>query len=478
MRGWPVATFEQQAVSTLDGLRTHFFTYQSANSLKQRYYDGKFRIKDLGISLPPSMASIDSVVGWPGTAVDVMDERLDFEGWSDDSLDPLFRLNDLDVKAPTAHLDALIYGTAFVTVTSGDVGEPDVVISVASATDMVVSRDHRTGLVSEAAQFIPGDRLAGVPERAVLFRPWDTTWLVNDHLGWVVEKVDQHNLGRVPVAQLVNRPRASKLGGRSDITPAVRSYTDSALRTLVGAEVAREFYAVPQRYMMGAPEQFFLDENGNPRGAWDAMMGKILAVGEDPETGSKPDVGSFAAHSMSPFFEQVRHYSQLLAAETSIPPTYLGFTTDNPSSADAIRMAENRLVKRAERRQTWFGKAWTEVARLALMVQDGRSFDQLSDDELSIRPLWRDAATPTKAATTDQATKLALLGVPFGDYMMKLLGLSPTEKEMLERDMANSTRALLLQSLQQRSSLTTEDDRALARQLASRRVDGQPEGGA
>ena len=141
-------------------------------------------------------------------------------------------------------------------------------------------------------------------------------------------------------------------------------------------------------------------------------------------------------------------------------------------------MAENRLVKRAERRQTWFGKAWTEVARLALMVQDGRPFDGLSDDELSIRPLWRDAATPTKAATTDQATKLALLGVPFGDYMMKLLGLSPTEKEMLERDMANSTRTLLLQSLQQRSSLTTEDDRALARQLASRRVDGQPEGGA
>lgn len=469
--------FEQQAVSDLDGLRSHFFGYQQANRQKRHYYDGKFRIKDLGISLPPSLASIDSVVGWPGTAVDVIDERLDFEGWSDDSLDSLFRLNDLDVKAPTAHLDALIYGTAFAMVTSGDVGEPDVVVSIASATDMVVSRDNRSGLVSMAAQFIPADDASQSPERAILFRPDDTTWLVNGYGGWFIERVDQHNLGRVPVAQMVNRPRASKLGGRSEITPAVRSYTDSALRTLVGAEVAREFYAVPQRYMMGAPEEFFLDENGNPRGAWDAMAGKILAVGEDPETGSRPDVGSFPANSMSPFFEQVRHYAQLLAAETSIPPTYLGFTTDNPSSADAIRMAENRLVKRAERRQTWFGKAWTEVARLSLMVRDGRTFDQLTDEELSIRPLWRDAATPTKAASTDQALKLASLGVPFGDFMMKLLGLSPAEREMLERDMAGSTRTALVQAIQQRAAQATPQEVATAEGLAAQRGVGVPDGG-
>src|SRR5699024_7811864 len=117
------------------------------------------------------------------------------------------------------------------------------------------------------------------------------------------------------------------------------SYTDMALRTLVGAEVAREFYAVPQRYMMGAPESFFLDDDGNPRGAWDAMMGKILAIERDEETGDIPTVGSFTAHSTSPFFEQLRNLSQLLASETSIPPTYLGFVTDNPSSADAIRMS-------------------------------------------------------------------------------------------------------------------------------------------
>ena len=35
-------------------------------------------------------------------------------------------------------------------------------------------------------------------------------------------------------------------------------------------------------------------------------MGKILAIERDEETGDVPTVGSFAANSMSPFFEQLR----------------------------------------------------------------------------------------------------------------------------------------------------------------------------
>lgn len=437
-----LSEFDKAAAADVERLRGEFSHFQGANLEKQNYYDGKQRLKDLGISIPPALRFLDVVVGWPGTAVDVLEERLDFEGWSDPSLDSVYRANDLDVSAPTAHLDALIFGTSFITVTSGGVGDPEVMVNVVPPTEMVVTRDNRTGRVVEACQYVDSDD-PNVLERAVLYRPNDTVWLVKDNYRWEVERVDAHNLGRVPVAQLVNRPRASKSGGRSEITPAVRGYTDMALRTLVGAEVAREFYAVPQRYMMGAPESFFVDENGEPRGAWDAMMGKILAVERDEETGEVPSVGSFAAHSMSPFFEQIRNLAQLLASETSIPPTYLGFVTDNPSSADAIRMAENRLVKRAERRQSSFGRAWTEVARLILMVRDGRSIDELTDNELGIRPLWRDPATPTMAAATDQAVKLKSMGVPFGDYMMKILRMSPQDKEMLRKDRAADTSGVL-----------------------------------
>lgn len=441
-RGFRVADYSD----AVNALWNDFGGYRHANTQKAAYYDGKQRLKDLGISTPPQLRHMDAVIGWPGTAVDVLEERLDFEGWDITDLDLVYRANDLDVKSSQAHLDALIYGTSFVTVTSGREGEPDVLVSVVSPNDIVARRDNRTGRVLEACQYISGD-VPGSQEgsTAVLFREDETVWLSFDRGDWVVTAKDEHGLGRVPVVQLVNRPRASKLNGRSEITPAVRSYTDMALRTLVGSEVAREFYAVPQRYLLGAPEEFFTDEDGNPRGAWDAMAGKILAIGRDEDTGEIPTTGAYPSHSPQPFFEQIRQLAQLLSAETSIPQSYLGFSTDNPSSADAIRMAENRLVKRAERRQGMFGKAWTEVARLALMVRDGRGYGSLSDDELTIRPLWRDASTPTRAAAADEVVKMIQVGVypAQGDYAMKRLGLSPQDREMLRRDRAGDTQGVL-----------------------------------
>ena len=441
-----MADFSHEAISDVARLRQDFSRFQGANLEKSRYYDSKQKLKDLGISLPPQMRFIDTVLGWPGTVVDALEERLDFEGWDSPELDVVFRSNDLDVTAPTAHLDALIFGTSFVTVTSGGEGEPDVLVNVVAPTEMVVTRDNRTGRVVEACQYIDVDDTNGsVRERAILFRPNETVWLYQDNRGWHVDRVDKHNLGRVPVAQLVNRPRASKAGGRSEITPAVRSLTDSAMRTLVGAEVAREFYAVPQRWMMGASEDMFLDENGDPRGAWEAVMGKFLAIPSN-EDGDVPTVGSFAANSMSPFFEQLRELAKQVAAEGAVPNDYMGFSSDaNPSSADAIRQNENRLVKRAERRQAMFGKAWTEVARLVLMVRDARSFDSLSDAELMIRPLWRNASTPTKAAAMDMLTKGVQIGfIPAqGDYAMTMMGLSPQDREMLRRDRAGDVQGVL-----------------------------------
>ena len=441
-----MAGFNEGAVADVARLRQDFSRFQGANLEKSKYYDGKQKLKDLGISLPPQMRFIDTVLGWPGTVVDALEERLDFEGWDSPELDVVFRANDLDVTAPTAHLDALIFGTSFVTVTSGGEGEPDVLVNVVAPTEMVVTRDNRTGRVVEACQYIDVDDTNGdVRERAILFRPNETVWMYQDNRGWHVDRVDEHNLGRVPVAQLVNRPRASKAGGRSEITPAVRSLTDSAMRTLVGAEVAREFYAVPQRWMMGASEDMFLDENGDPRGAWEAVMGKFLAIPSN-EDGDVPTVGSFAANSMSPFFEQLRELAKQVAAEGAVPNDYMGFSSDaNPSSADAIRQNENRLVKRAERRQAMFGKAWTEVARLVLMVRDARSFDSLSDAELMIRPLWRNASTPTKAAAMDMLTKGVQIGfIPAqGDYAMTMMGLSPQDREMLRRDRAGDVQGVL-----------------------------------
>ena len=216
-------------VADVAKLHRNFANVQGANAVKGRYYDGLQRVKDLGISLPPQMRSIEAVVGWPGTAVDVVEERLDFEGWTGDDLTDVYTSNDLDV---------LIYGTAFIAVTSGAEGEPDPLVTVESPTSMTAEWDGRKRAIKSAAKFW-SDNDEFEANRAVLFRPNENVILEKTRGRWEAVEVDQHNSNRVSVAQMVNRPRASKRGGRSEITPAVRGYTDMALRTLVGAEVAR-----------------------------------------------------------------------------------------------------------------------------------------------------------------------------------------------------------------------------------------------
>ena len=116
---------ERLAIADVVRLRQDFSRFAGANAEKAKYYDGKNKLKDLGISLPPQMRFIDTVLGWPGTVVDALEERLDFEGWDSKELDLIFQTNDLDVSSSTAHLDALIFGTSFITVTSGREGEPE-----------------------------------------------------------------------------------------------------------------------------------------------------------------------------------------------------------------------------------------------------------------------------------------------------------------------------------------------------------------
>lgn len=409
-------------------------SHDTKNEELEKYYEGKNRLKDLGISIPPALKLVDSVVGWAGTAVDVLEERLDLEGYiggDNYGINDIFRANDLDLESSLGHRDALIYGVGFVVVGKGKDGEPDPLITIESPKRMTAIYDLRTRRLT-AALLVDRDHKSGEPESGTLYLPDQTVWIEwFNNVPMEVQR-DVHLLGRVPVAPLVNNPRSGDPDGRSEITKAVRSYVDSAMRTLLGAEVAREFYSAPQRYIMGAREDAFLDSDGNSIDPWSVIQGRVIGVPYNDEDGVMPQIGQFNANSPSPYFEQIRQYAQLIAAETAIPASYLGFQTDNPSSADAIRQMEARLVKRAERRQRQFGRAWSEVARLALLVRDG----SLPADVQTIRPIWRDAATPTRAAAADEAVKLIQAGVftPTSDVVLNRLGLSDSDKQQLKAE--------------------------------------------
>lgn len=457
-------------IGIVDYLFKKLQMHDPKNYVLQRYYEGRNKLKDLRISIPPQLTAVETVVGWAGTSVDVLEERLDLEGYIDPNdlgINDIFRANELDLESSMGHKDALVFGTGFVTVGRGRDGEPDPLITIESPKKMTALYDLRTRRLSAA--LLVNRKENGTPVSGTLYLPNETIFLDYTRRAWVDIDRDVHNLGRVLVAALPNNPRSGDPYGRTEITRAVRSYTDSAMRTLLGAEVAREFYSAPQRYILGADEDLFTDSDGKPLDAWSVYQGRILGVPSNQD-GQIPQVGQFNANDTRPYFEQIRAYAQLLAAETAIPASYLGFQTDNPSSADAIRQMEARLVKRAERRQRQFGRTWTEVAKLALMVRDG----SVPAEATEIRPIWRDASTPTRAAAADEAVKLISAGVflPNSEVTYNRIGLSDSDKNVLRAEKEVAVATNLIANLATASTAAVQDPTVA--DLASRRTENGP----
>ncbi|CAM4135130.1 Phage portal protein [Nocardia ninae] len=424
-------------------MRSRIGRYAKKNQRKQDFYEAKQKITHLDIAVPPQLRDLAVACGWPGTVVDVLEERLDWLGWAtnnDDALglDDIYRDNYLQLESSRAHTDTLIVGTDFVAVGKGDesAGEPEVLVTVESPSSCTAIWNYRTRR-NDAALSQTRDEHGHVvleslyvPNATVRFERGPGKKLV------VVDR-DDHGLGRVPVARMRNRDRASDLEGRSEITRAVQYYTDAACRTLLGMEINREFYTAPQRYALGAdPEQFGVDADASPyekiMAGWHAAMGRLNIVPRDDD-GELPEMGQFPSNPPTPYIEQLRVYSQFVSSESGIPSPYLGFVTDNPPSADAIRQAEFRLVKRAERRQAAFGVAWREVGYLALLVRD-KKVDPEAFRRIYVN--WRDASTPTRSATADEALKLVTSGVLLPDSRVTYdrIGLAPQDQERLEEE--------------------------------------------
>lgn len=451
------------------GLRRKLQSVMLPNRAKSDLYEAKRTAEDLGISAPKGLPElVNAVMGWPGTVVDVLEERLEFRGWTGSdalTLTDVVRDNHLDVEAGRGHLDALIYGCGFVTVGRGDTseGEPEVLVSVESTESCTVEWDYRLRRARSALSQTRDEY--GIVVLETLYLPNETIIFERVRGELVVRSRDKHNLGRVPVARMLNRDRASDVTGRSEITRAVVYYTDAAVRTLSGMEINREFYTSPKWTALNAdPAVFGMSEDKSPeenrRAGWKATQGRLNVVPPQVDEDGAPvevKLHEFRPAPPTPYIEQIKAYSQLLAAESGIPAPYLGFVTDNPSSADSIRQQEYRLVKRAERRQTSFGLAWLEVAYLSLLMRD-RGVDR--DEFRKLAVSWRDAATPTRAAAADEAAKLIGSGVldPNSQITWDRIGLTTQEQQQRATELRRANGGALLDKLRQTSAAGAVSD--------------------
>jgi len=283
------------------------------------------------------------------------------------------------------------------------------------------------------------DELSG----AALYIPNQTIDLARNDDKWTIDGRYPHRMPGIPVEPIVNRPRAGDMGGRSEITRAVRYCTAAAIRTMLGMEVAREFFGAPQRWALGVGPSGFEDENGNKVTLWESYLGKIWAIPGAEDGGLLPQVGQFSASSPQPFIEIIRQLAMLVAAESGMSATYLGIIHDNPASADAIRAADVRLEKRAERRQRIFGAAEGRLMRKALWVRDG------IDPGVTPQPIWRDAGTPTRTAAAQNAVALAAANIipAQSPVTWEMVGLSEADQQRIAVDIRKQRAAQMVNAI-------------------------------
>ena len=419
-----------------------------SNAKKEKYYEAKVRLKDLGIGLPPGMKKLNASVDWPRVIIDTIADRIEVKGithsdvalneWIQALMNEQNIINEIDF----AIKDSMIYGVGFLMVHSGDVeaGESDVLLSSESPSMMTAEWDSRTGKITSALRLIPGKESYEMHDGYILMTE-DATITYDKH--GEIAHVDNHGLGVVPVVRIVNAARSSAVWGKSDITPSIMYLTDAAIRTTVGMEVSREFFSSPQRWILGADESLFTDEDGNQIPAWESFIGRYLAIDRD-EDGNMPQIGTFAASSPEPYLAILDTLAQQCASAGSIPDSYLGQNKQSiPSSADAIRVRENSFVSKINAKLPNITTSIQEVFDIIF------NFVGIPVEE-PVNVSMASPQTPTPASTADMLVKLIQIGAfsATGDFVYESLGLSPAQIAQSRAEVAKAQASSILQKIQ------------------------------
>lgn len=393
----------------LEYLFTQLRKKRVRNKLRLQYFDYKSGLKDLGIAIPPSMQSVDTVIGWSAKGIEGLTKRAVLDGFTVPNgvdaealgVDQVWDDNRLSVESRMAHTDAAVSSCAFGFVQAGDVsaGEPDALISLKSAEWATGVWDARRRGLSSALSVIDTDDYGRVT-RFNFYRYGESFAFRWTGVRWDVRRM-LHDLG-MPVEVLPHKPSLSRPFGKSRISRAVMALTDSGVRTLLRSEVSAEFFSSPQRYLLGADEHAFNDGNGNPIPAWQAIIGKILAVSTNEE-GDTPTVGQFTQQSFEPHFAQIRQLASLVSSEFNMTPRSFGIVQDNPESAEAIQEAKEDLVLDAKEFTDTLAPAWKRLMVGALRIQDDS--DAARAVYAKVQPHFKNPATPSVVSASDALVK-------------------------------------------------------------------------
>ncbi|MBR1529914.1 MAG: phage portal protein [Oscillospiraceae bacterium] len=361
----------------IDYLRTKLNQKKYRVRLRYQYYEMKQAMRKISALIPPEFRSLTYSLGWCAKAVDTLADRIVPDGFDHDTMQigEIYRLNNEDVLYGSSVLSALISSCCFLYIGWNQDGYPLLqVIDGGNATGII---DPVTNLLTEGYAVLSYDE-DGNPEQEAYFLPYQTDYYTNGKLSDSV----RHKAPYALLAPVINRPDARRPFGHSRISRSCMDIIQSAQRTLQRTEVAAEFYSVPQKYIVGLSQEAEFNNRA-------ATLSSFLNFSVD-EDDKFPSLGQFQSGSIEPFLSQMKMLASLFAAETGLTLDDLGFTTENPSSVDAIRASHENLRLTARRAQQTFGTGFVNAGFLAACIRDNYSYERsvFADTRCNYLPIF------------------------------------------------------------------------------------------
>lgn len=422
------------AFDTWDGLR-------SRNQTLTTYYRMHNRMKDLGISIPPQLVHVNSVVGWADKAIRVMAVRSRFDGYSIGGgtlaeLDALARENGLASLYQNACRSSLVHGVSAMTVMKGNAWQPKAKVRSFSASQCVMLWDKDEGRIACGVVLQDVDP-AGRPLKYVAHFPDRvlTIWRPDAEADW--QCIDEPNPQGTPLmVAFPYDPDDDRPLGHSRITPEVMGIIDKAMRDVLRMEVGSEYFTAPQRYILGAPPELFTsqDKRDAAESAADASssdgelsdddaaepapkrptredymkayIGQYLAITRDAN-GDIPSVGQFPAVDSENFIRVFENDAQRFSGATNVPLGQLGVLSNTYTSSDALGAANDPLILEVQEMNRRNREPMEQVGRLILAISRGTTISELDPQEQAMSARFEDPSMQTFAAKVDGWTKIS-----------------------------------------------------------------------
>ena len=350
----------------IDYLRQKLAAKQDRVRLRYDFYDMKTRVAAISSVIPEEFEHLMSVLGWCQKSVDVLADRLVFDGFGNDDfyLNELFDMNNRDIFSGSAIKDGLIGSCSFVYISADETGYPRLqAIDGGEATGIL---DPITYLLTEGFAVLSRDERTDLPVTEAYFTAGNTTI----YRYGKPETVIPNSTGHPLLVPMIFKPSAKRPFGHSRITRSNMAVMRSAVRTLWRSEISAEFYSFPQKYITNLDPASY-----DAFDKWKATIASFLYF-EKGEDNDHPILGQFQQQSMTPYADQLKMFASVFAGENGLTLDDLGFTTANPTTAEAIKAAHENLRLTAQAAQRSFGTGLINTAYLAACLRDRQKYDR------------------------------------------------------------------------------------------------------